>query len=198
MRVLVANHLSLDGVMQGPGRPDEDTRDGFRQGGWATEGGADPAVGRAMSERMGPEFCWLFGHRSYDDMLGHWNRVGGPFKDGLNGAPKYVASSDPGADLSWPNSTLLTGDVPAEVAALRERPGGTLVIMGSGRLIRSLLPNDLVDELFLVVHPVVLGSGQRLFGPDARPRRLRLVESSSTGSGVLLTTYQRAGAGAGG
>ena len=130
MRVVVVNHVTLDGVMQGPGRPDEDTRDGFRHGGWAD--GSDPAIGEAMGKRMGDGFAWLFGRRSYDDMLSHWNEVGGPFKDGLNNTQKYVASSHPDADLPWPNSTLLSGDVPAAVAALREPPGGNLVIMGSG------------------------------------------------------------------
>jgi len=193
MRVLVVNHLSLDGVVQGPGRPDEDTRDGFRHGGWAEQAAADPAIGAAMGERMGGDFAWLFGRRSYEDMLSHWNRVGGPFKDGLNGTQKFVATSDPGADLPWPNSTVLSGDVPAAVAALRERPAGTtLVIMGSGRLIRSLLPHGLIDEMFLMIHPVVLGSGRRLFGPDDDIRPLHLVDSSVTDTGVLLATYRPA------
>lgn len=190
MRVLVVNHVSLDGVMQSPGRPDEDTRDGFRHGGWAAARGGDPAIPRAMGERMGRDFHWLFGRRSYEDMLGHWNRAGGPFKEGLNGVRKYVASSNPQAQLPWPNSILLTGDVPGEVASLREQEGGNLVVMGSGELIRSLLPHGLVDELLLMVHPVVLGSGRRLFGADERARQLRLVEGRTTKSGVLLATYQ--------
>lgn len=144
----------------------------------------------AMGERMGPNFSWLFGRRSYDGMLTHWNQAGGPFKDGLNQTRKYVASSSPDADLPWPNSTLLSGDVPAEVAALREQTGGNLVIMGSGRLIRSLLPYGLVDELFLMIHPLVLGSGHRLFGPDTEAHRLQLVDSTPTASGVLMATYQ--------
>jgi dihydrofolate reductase len=189
VRVIVVNHLSLDGVIQSPGRPDEDARDGFSHGGWADPGN-DPAMGAAIGERLGDGFAWLFGHRSYDDMLGHWNAVGGPFKDGLNGTAKYVATSHPDADLPWPNSTLLTGDVPAAVAALRAQPGGNLVIMGSGQLIRSLLPHGLVDELFLMIHPVVIGSGRRLFGPDDTMHRLRLVAATPTDTGVLLTTYR--------
>lgn len=109
-------------------------------------------MGAAMGERMAQDFSWLFGRRSYDGMLTYWNQAGGPFKDGLNQTRKYVASSSPDADLPWPNSTLLSGDVPAEVAALREQPGGNLVIMGSGQLIRSLRPHGLVDELFLMIH----------------------------------------------
>lgn len=188
MRVLVVNHVSLDGVMQSPGRPDEDTRGDFRHGGWA-EAAADPAMGAAMSERMGLGFSWLFGRRSYEDMLSHWNRVGGPFKDGLNSARKYVASSNPEARLPWPNSTLLTGDVPAEVAALREQPGGNLVVMGSGQLVRSLLPRGLVDELLLMIHPIVLGSGHALFGPDDVARRWRLLQATPTATGVLMAAY---------
>jgi len=189
MRVLVVNHVTLDGVMQGPGRPDEDTRGGFRHGGWAQDVD-DPAMGAAMGERMGEGFSWLFGRRSYDDMLTHWNDVGGPFKDGLNQTRKYVASSNPAADLSWPNSTLLTGDVPAAVRDLREQPGGNLVIMGSGQLVRSLLPHALVDELLLMIHPLVLGSGKRLFGPDDDVHQLRLVDCTPTPTGVVLATYQ--------
>ena len=191
MRVLAVNHLSLDGVLQGPGRPGEDTRDGFRHGGWAQQDN-DPAMVAAMGERMGQGFSWLFGRRSYDDMLSYWNQAVGPFKDSLNGTRKYVASSNPEAILKWPNSTLLSGDVPAQIAALREQPGGNLVIMGSGQLIRSLLPHGLVDELFLMIHPLVLGSGRRLFGPDDDARRLRLVDSTPTGTGVLMATYRPA------
>lgn len=189
MRVLVVNHISLDGVLQGPGRSDEDTRDGFRHGGWA-EPGNDPAMGAAMGERMGQDFAWLFGRRSYDDLLTHWNEVGGPFKDGLNKTIKYVASSSPETKLPWPNSTLLSGDVPAQVAALREQPGGNLVIMGSGQLIRSLLPHGLVDELFLMIHPIVIGSGHSLFGPQDEAHRLQLIACTPTATGVLMATYQ--------
>lgn len=189
MRVLVVNHISLDGVLQGPGRPDEDTRDGFRHGGWAREA-SDQTLVAAMSERMGQDFSWLFGRRSYDEMLTHWNQAGGPFKEGLNQTRKYVASSDPDANLPWPNSTLLTGDVPAQVAALREQSGGNLVIMGSGQLIRSLLPHGLIDELLLMIYPVVLGSGHRLFGPNDEAHRLRLVDCRQNTTGVLIATYQ--------
>lgn len=183
------NHISLDGVLQGPGRPDEDTRGGFRQGGWAQQA-SDPTMGAVMAERMGQNFSWLFGRRSYDDMLAHWNQAGGPFKAGLNQARKYVAASSPDTDLPWPNSTLLSGDVPAEVAALREQPGGNLVIMGSGQLIRSLLPRGLVDELLLMIHPLVLGSGHRLFGADDAAHRLRLIDCTPTATGVLMATYR--------
>jgi dihydrofolate reductase len=190
MRVVVINHVTLDGVLQGPGRPDEDTRHGFRHGGWAQQAAGDPAIGPALGERMGRGFSWLFGRRSYEDMLGHWNKVGGPFKDGLNQTLKYVASSNPDTDLPWPNSSVLSGDVPAAVAALREQPGGNLVIMGSGQLIRTLLPHGLVDEMFLLIHPVVLGSGQRLFGPADDRISLTLIDTAATSTGVIMATYR--------
>jgi len=190
MRVLVVNHVTLDGVLQGPGRPDEDTRHDFRQGGWATQRANDPAIGAELGSRMGPDFSWLFGRRSYEDMLGHWNQVGGPFKDGLNQTLKYVASSNADAHLPWPNSTLLSGNVPAAVASLREQPGGNLVVMGSGQLIRSLLPHGLVDELLLMIHPIVLGSGERLFGAAPDQVSLTLVDSVPTSTGVIMATYR--------
>ena len=156
MRIVVINHLSLDGVMQSPGRPDEDTRGGFRHGGWAT-GGNDEAMFKAIGERMGkPDGGMLLGRRSYEDMLSTWNAKGGPFKDGLNNARKYIASSSSATKLEWPNSTLVHGDVPAAVAELKKNPGGNLVIMGSGQLIRSLLPHGLIDEYLLMIYPLVL------------------------------------------
>jgi dihydrofolate reductase len=136
----------------------------------------------------------LFGRRSYEDMLGHWNKAGGPFKDGLNQTLKYVASSNPDTDLPWPNSRLVSGDVPGAVAALREQPGGNLVIMGSGQLVRSLLPRGLVDELFLMIHPIVLGAGQHLFGPADERVSLTLVHSAATSTGVIMATYRPNGA----
>ena len=139
MRLVVLNHLTLDGVLQAPGGPEEDTRGGFRHGGWAIPGN-DEVMGRRLGERSGaPGGGLLLGRRSYEQMLAHWNDVGGPFKDQLNESPKYVASSSASTELAWPNSTLLHGDVPAAIAELKEQPGGDLTIMGSGQLIRSLL-----------------------------------------------------------
>lgn len=146
MRIVVINHVTLDGVMQDPGRPDEDTRGGFTHGGWA-ETGNDPGMTDAIGQRMGgPDGGLLLGRRSYEDMLSTWNARGGPFKD------------------------------------------GNLVIMGSGRLIRSLLPDALVDEYLLMIHPL-LGSGQRLFDRDDRVSRLRLLSSVATDTGVIIAAY---------
>ena len=189
-KVIVMNAVTLDGVMQGPGRPDEDTRDGFAHGGWGIPYGDEATVAK-MGERMGEDRAWLFGRRTYEDLLRTWNARGGPFKDALNDAHKYVASSSPGARLEWPNSTLLAGDVPSAVADLRESSGTNLVIMGSGVLIESLRAADLVDEYLLMIAPLVLGSGRRLFA-GGTPAPLRLLESSSTGTGVVIAVYEPA------
>src|SRR6516164_6648992 len=117
-KVIVTNYVTLDGVMQGPGRADEDTRDGFEHGGWATPY-SDEATVAKMGERMGEDRAWLFGRRTYEQLLASWNARGGPFKDAFNNTQKFVASHDPDARLEWPNSTLLTGDVPAAVADLK-------------------------------------------------------------------------------
>ncbi len=190
MRIVVINHVTLDGVMQSPGRSDEDTRGGFSHGGWAA-GVEDPTITGAIGERMSPPGgSMLLGRRSYQDMLAAWNERGGPYKEALNAATKYVASSDPETTLPWPNSTLLSGDVPATVAELKRREGGNVVIMGSGELIRSLLPHALIDEFLLFLHPLILGEGRRLFEHDGVSLALRLTESQATGAGVIAAVYE--------
>jgi len=184
------NAVTLDGVMQGPGRPDEDTRNGFERGGWAVPR-SDEAIVAKMGERMGGDRAFLFGRRTYEDLLASWNARGGPFKDALNNARKYVASSSPATRLDWPNSTLLRGDIPAAVAELKESSGTNLVIMGSGVLIGSLMATDLIDEYLLMIHPLVLGTGRRLFAGGTQAS-LRLVDSSTTSTGVLIATYEPA------
>ena len=189
-KVIVMNGLTLDGVMQGPGRPDEDTRNGFAFGGWAVPYSDEVMVAK-MGERMGGDRAFLFGRRTYEDLLASWNAKGGPFKDALNNARKYVASSSPATRLDWPNSTLLRGDIPAAVAELKESSGTNLVIMGSGVLIGSLMATDLIDEYLLMIHPLVLGTGRRLFAGGTQAS-LRLVDSSTTSTGVLIATYEPA------
>jgi dihydrofolate reductase len=190
-KVIVMNQLTLDGVMQGPGRPDEDTRDGFERGGWAVPHGDEAMVTR-MGEQMGGDRAFLFGRRTYEDLLASWNAQGGPFKDALNNARKYVASSNPTARLAWPNSTLLHGDVPAAVADLKQRSGTKLVIMGSGVLIGSLMAANLIDEYLLMIHPLVLGTGRRLF-PEGVQVPLRLADSLITSTGVVIASYELTG-----
>ncbi len=189
-KVIVMNWVTLDGVMQGPGRPDEDTRDGFEHGGWAIPY-SDEAMVAKMGERMGGDRAFLFGRRTYEELLAFWNARGGPFKDALNTAHKYVASSNPAARLDWPNSTLLHGNVPAAVADLKEGSGTNLVIMGSGVLIGSLMAADLIDECLLMIAPLVLSTGRRLFAGGTQAS-LRLVDSITTSTGTLIATYERA------
>lgn len=189
-KVVVINHVTLDGVMQAPGRPDEDTRGGFAHGGWAVPRGDDAIVART-GERMGGDHAFLFGRRTYEELLASWNRQGGPFKDALNNAPKYVASRTSGTRLEWPNSTLLHGDVPAAVDELKQDLGGNLVIMGSGELIGSLIAAELIDEYLLMIHPLVLGTGRRLF-PEGLRASLRLTDSMATTKGVLIATFESA------
>jgi dihydrofolate reductase len=190
MRLVVIDHITLDGVMQSPGRPDEDPRGGFSHGGWAVAG-SDQVMGDALAKRMGrSDGGLLLGRLSYEGMLASWNAQGGPYKDALNAAPKYVVSTNSQTRLEWPNSTLLHGDIPAAVADLKQSSTGDLVIMGSGQLIRSLLPTGLIDEYMLMIHPLVLSSGQRLFDHDGHAAKLRLVSSIPSTTGVILATYE--------
>ena len=189
MRVVVINHLTLDGVMQAPGRREEDTRGGFEQGGWA-EPNVDEVVNAAIGARMPRSGGLLLGRRSYEDMLGYWNTQDSPFKDMLNSAPKYVVSRTLQEPLPWPNSTLLRGDVAEAVAQLRQQPGKDLNVMGSGELIQTLMRHGLIDEYLLLIHPLVLGSGRRLFADGGPPASLRLVDSTVSTTGVQITTYQ--------
>jgi dihydrofolate reductase len=190
-RIVVINHLTLDGVMQAPGRPDEDRRGGFQHGGWASSGMlGDEAVGAAMGARMASSSGLLFGRRTYDDLLSYWNSQDSPFKDALNNARKYVVSRTLGEPLPWPNSTLLRGDVGDAVAALKREPGDELQVMGSGELIQTLMRHNLIDEYMLLIHPLVLGSGRRLFSDTRAPRALRLVNAQASPSGVVIATYE--------
>jgi dihydrofolate reductase len=189
------NHVTLDGVMQGPGRQDEDTRDGFTRGGWGRRSAtAGDAAAKAMGERMavgGGLAGWLFGRRTYEALLAYWNDQGGPFKDALNNSTKYVVSTTLGEPLPWPNSTLLRGDAADAVRALKAETRGVLAIMGSGELIASLIAADLIDEYLLMVHPVVLGTGRRLF-PEKVDLTLRLTDGVTTASSLLIATYEPA------
>src|SRR5438445_12591405 len=158
--------------------------------GWAVPY-SDEAMVAKMGERMGADRTFLCGRRTYEDLLATGNTRGGPFKDALNTARKYVASSNPATRLDWPNSTLLHGDVPAAVADLKKSSGTNLVIMGSGVLIGSLMAADLIDEYLLTIAPLVLGTGRRLFAAGTQAS-LRLVDSSSTSTGVLIAAYELA------
>jgi dihydrofolate reductase len=185
---VVINHLTLDGVMQSPGRPDEDTRGGFEMGGWAGPN-IDEVVNAAVGARVPQSRGLVLGRRSYEDMLAYWNTQDSPFRAMLNDAPKYVASRTLREPLPWPNSTLLGDDVAGAVAQLKEEPGGDLNVMGSGQLLQTLMRHDLVDEYLLLIHPLVLGTGLRLFEDGGPPASLHLVDSEVSTTGVLIATY---------
>jgi dihydrofolate reductase len=191
-RIVVTNHLTLDGVMQAPGRPDEDLRGAFKYGGWALPYG-DAVMASVMGEGMAQGGALLFGRRTYEDFASVWpNRTDNPFTEALNNSQKYVASTTLTEPLPWINSTLLKGDAAEAVARLKEQPGKDIVILGSGALIQSLMPHNLIDEYVLTIHPLVLGSGRRLFADGGAFAALRLVESKQTTTGVLIARYRPA------
>ena len=190
MRQIVATiSLTLDGVMQAPGRPDEDRRGGFEDGGWAT-GYNDPVMMEAMGKGMAQAGPLLFGRRTYEDFFSVWpGRKDNPFTAVLDNAQKYVASRTLREPLPWRNSTLLAGDAAETVARVKEQPGKDIVVLGSGDLLQTLMRHGLVDVFLLLIHPLVLGRGRRLFGDGAPRTALRLVESVTTTTGVVMATY---------
>ena len=190
-KLLVVNHLTLDGVMQAPARPDEDTRGGFEHGGWAIPG-EDEAMVAQIGERMGAERVFLFGRRTYEDLYEVWpKRTGDPMGEALTNTPKYVASRTLTEPLPWSNSILLDADATDAVAKLKQQPIGPLTIFGSGELITSLMQADLIDEYLLMIHPLVLGTGRRML-PDGVHASLRFIESVTTSKGVVIATYEPA------
>jgi dihydrofolate reductase len=195
MRIVAVENVTLDGVMQAPGRADEDTRDGFAHGGWAVPYN-DEVMARAMGERMATEGALLLGRRTYEDFHGFWPRqTDNPYTDVLNRTRKYVASATMAEPLPWENSVLLEGDAAGAVADLKAQDAEpNLAVLGSGALLQSLMARDLVDEFLLLIHPLVLGSGRRLF-PEGAPAPLRLVDSVTTTKGVIIATYRPARAG---
>ena len=196
-KVVVFENLTLDGVMQAPGRPDEDRRGGFQHGGWADmqvrSPEADPVLAGVVGESMANTGALLLGRRTYQDFYGFWpNQTDNPFTQVLNTTLKYVASTTLAEPLPWSNSTLLEGDAAQAVARLKQQPGKDLVVLGSGELVQSLMRRNLVDEYVLLIHPLVLGSGRRLF-PDGSPTAaLRLLDAKPTTTGVVAATYQPA------
>jgi dihydrofolate reductase len=195
-KIVVFNSLSLDGVMQAPGRPDEDRRGGFEHGGWA-QPYMDAVMGEVAAQGMAEGGPILFGRRTYEDFFSYWpHQTDNPFTEVLDNSQKYVASRTLHEPLPWQNSTLLKDDVPQAVTGLRKQPGKDIVVLGSGDLLQSLIRHGLVDEYMLLIHPLVLGSGRRLFPDDGSFARLRLVDSVATTTGVIIATYQSAEPGA--
>ena len=191
-RLVVNENLTIDGVMQSPADPDEDRRDGFEHGGWAPPY-FDQVMGDWAAEGMARGGAMLFGRRTFEQFASFWPTQpdDNPFAAVLNNRQKYVASRTLEEPLSWRNSTLLQGDAMEAVAKLKEQPDD-LGVLGSGELVQSLMRANLVDEYVLLIHPLVLGSGRRLF-PDGGPSAaLRLVDTKTTTTGVVIATYQPA------
>ena len=190
MRKIVAvTSLTLDGVMQAPGRPDEDRRGGFEHGGWALPY-SDSVMMQAMGKGMAQAGSLLFGRRTYEDFFAVWpGRKDNPFTAVLDASHKYVASRTLREPLAWQNSALLKGDAAETVARLKEQPGKDITVLGCGDLMQTLMRYGLVDAYVLLIHPLVLGRGRRLFGDDAPRTALRLVDSVTTTTGVVIATY---------
>jgi dihydrofolate reductase len=190
--ILVFTNLTLDGVMQAPGRADEDTRGGFEHGGWAQPYN-DPVMGAAAGESMASSGAILLGRRTYEDFYSYWpHQTDNPFTPVLDSTQKYVASTTLTEPLPWQNSTLLKGDAAEAVAKLKEQPGKDIVVLGSGELVGSLRRHGLVDRYVLMIHPLVLGKGRRLFPDGSAFGKLELLDSKTTTTGVIIATYRPA------
>ncbi|WP_026874009.1 dihydrofolate reductase family protein [Inquilinus limosus] len=192
-KVVAATFLSLDGVMQAPGGPEEDPTGGFAFGGWVFPHW-DEATGQAIDETFGAPFDLLLGRKTYEIFAAYWPYVGEDDSIGkvFNRVTKYVATRS-ATPLTWRNSVALHGDAADAVAELKRQDGPTLLLQGSSGLIQSLLARDLIDEFRLMTFPIVLGKGKRLFGPGAIPIGLKLVGSKASTTGVVMSTYVRAG-----
>jgi dihydrofolate reductase len=186
----VIEFLTLDGVMQGLGSADEDREGGFEYGGWSAPYG-DEVLGQKAGEGMAETTAYLFGRKTYEKMAAFWPTApkDDPYAQHLNSTRKYVASTTLDS-VDWEPSTLIKDDVAGAVADLKTETGGNIAVLGSGQLVQTLIAHDLVDEYFLAVYPLVLGSGKRLFGELDHPAKLRLVDSKTTTTGGLLLTYR--------
>jgi dihydrofolate reductase len=194
MKLTALTFLSVDGVYQGPGGPNEDRSDGFDRGGWLVPL-FDDATGQFIDEVFGKVDAFLLGRRTYDIFAASWPNSTDPNDQvarKLNTLPKYVVSTTL-ASADWENSTVIGGDLVAEVTKLKSQPGNELQVHGSGMLLRSLLEHDLVDELRLMVFPVIVGAGRRLFPDAGVATGLRLTDSRTTGSGAAIHVYQPIG-----
>jgi len=192
MRKLVVNtFMTLDGVMQAPGGPPEDPSGGFTYGGWSVNYW-DDVMGQTMGEFMGKPFDLILGRKTYEIFAAHWPYSNEPGADQLNNAKKYVASRTLNK-VDWNNSALLKEDVVQEIRKLKEQDGPELQVHGSSNFIQTLLKHNLIDEFHIWIFPVVIGSGKRLFGQGALPSGLKLTDSKTSSTGVIMATYEPAG-----
>lgn len=189
-KIIVLTFLTLDGVMQAPGGPEEDTSGGFPYGGW-TVPYFDEYTGKMMGEQMKQPFDLLLGRKTYDIFAAYWPQHESNWP-GVNTVKKYVASRTP-RTLEWNNSVLLGDDIVAEIKRLKEEDGPDLHVYGSGNLVQTLLKHDLVDEFWLKIFPITLGTGKRLFAEGTIPAAFTVVESTSSPSGVIIASFKRGG-----
>ncbi|MBP7057099.1 dihydrofolate reductase family protein [Candidatus Gracilibacteria bacterium] len=189
-KIIVLSFITLDGVMQAPGGPEEDTAGGFQYGGWAVPY-FDEYLGKVMGEQMGKPFALLLGRKTFDIFASYWPQHQEEWP-GINASTKYVASNTL-TSHQWENSVFLDGDIVEKIKALQQEEGPDIQVHGSGDLIQTLLANDLVDELWLKIFPVTLGAGKRLFGSGTIPAAFTLTASSTSPSGVIIASFQKAG-----
>ena len=189
-KLIVSEFLTLDGVMQAPGSPTEDRSGGFDHGGWQLDY-FDDTLGTAVMDGLAATGGFLLGRRTYDIFAAHWPNQGpdDPLAGTFNDLPKYVVSTTLAEPLPWQNTSLISGDVVASIARLKAEPGKDIQVIGSGKLVETLAEHDLVDEYRLMIHPIVMGTGKRLFDKGDAPRRLRVTDSKASGTGVLIVTY---------
>jgi dihydrofolate reductase len=190
-KIVVFTMITLDGVMQAPGSPEEDTSGGFKYGGWTAPYG-DESFGDILKKELSVPFDLLLGRKTYEIFASYWPKQTGFVADPFNKAKKYVVSDEP-VDLTWKESILIDGDVVAKLKALKEENGPVFHVWGSSVLMQALLKNDLVDELRLRIYPVTLGTGKRLFAEGTIPAAFELIDSQALPSGVILANYKRAG-----
>jgi dihydrofolate reductase len=195
-KVIVHTWMTLDGVAQAPGAPEEDTSGGFAHGGWHLRY-FDDSSRTWVVQQYAAAGGFLFGSRTFESLAGYWPNAPEeeqPIAQPLNTRPKYVASKTLTEPLRWQNSTLLHGDIAEAVAALKQQDGGDLLVIGSTQLVQTLIKHDLVDQLQLMIDPVMVGGGKRIFPDDGALRSLQLVDSQITTSGAILATYERTAA----
>lgn len=195
MRIVISEFITLDGVVQAPGGRNEDTDGGFQHGGWSMRFFDPEVMGASIQEAADRTDALLFGRRTWQVMAGAWpGRAGDPFADWMNSVQKHVVSETLSeADLTWaPTALIRSADLTAAVTAMREQPGRDVNVMGSAQLVRTLLEADLVDEMNLMIEPIVLGGGKGIFPTDGAARRFELVSATTTATGVQVCRYQRA------
>src|SRR5918999_1180597 len=191
-KLVVVEFLSLDGVMQAPGDPNEDTEGGFQHGGWQRPY-FDDVLGSSSAEGMAATDAYLFGRKTYEIMASFWPNApkDDPYAGHLNETQKYVASTTL-QSVEWQNSTLIVGDLVEAVAELKQQSGGNITVLGSGDLVQTLIKNDLIDQYTFFLSPILLGSGKKLFRDMDQTRSMKLVDSKPASSGTMILTYQPA------